>query len=97
MDVLVEPFFANARPISQTELVVTLEGGHLVECLVQVTYVVHRDCTGSMTLYVSPLNITVNADFVIDADGSELRVILTDPGVVESRIYKRQSPQGRKD
>src|SRR5262245_50990639 len=29
------------------------------------TYVVNPDCTGSMTLFVSPLNATVPLDFVI--------------------------------
>jgi hypothetical protein len=61
------------------------------------TYVVNPDCTGSMIFYVSPLNATVNADFVIDDEGAELRVILTDPGNVESRTYTRQFPRGRKD
>jgi hypothetical protein len=50
-----------------------------------------------MIFYVSPLNATVNADFVIDDEGAELRVILTDPGNVESRTYTRQFPRGRKD
>src|SRR5215470_915468 len=35
----------------------------------QGTYVVNPDCTGSMTLLVSPLGATVNLDFVIDDDG----------------------------
>ena len=38
-----------------------------------------------------------NADFVIDDDGAELRVILTDPGVVESRVYREQFPGDRKE
>jgi hypothetical protein len=50
-----------------------------------------------MTLFVSPFNITINLDFVIDDDGAELRAILTDAGSNESRVYKKQFPQGRKE
>lgn len=52
------------------------------------TYKVNPDCTGSMTLS-SSLGVS-HADFVIDDNGAELRLIFTDPGVVESRVYKKQ-------
>jgi hypothetical protein len=73
--------------------------GHLT---FQGTYVVNPDCTGSMTLFVSPMGATVNLDFVIDDNGAELRAITTGPtgtgvtGNVESREYRKQFP-GRKD
>src|ERR1035438_8370008 len=51
------------------------------------TYAVNPDCTGSMTLS-SSLGVS-HADFVIDDDGTELRLIFTDSGVVESRVYSR--------
>lgn len=54
------------------------------------TYVVNPDCTGSMTLYVSPFGATVHIDFVIDDDCIEIRAIVTDSGLVESRVYKKQ-------
>ena len=63
----------------------------------QGTYQVNWDCTGSMTLFVSPIGITSHADFVIDDNGEELRAIITDAGIVEGRIYKKQFPRGRKD
>ena len=50
-----------------------------------------------MTLYVSPLGSTVDLDFVIDDNGSELRAIVTVAGVVETRVYKRQASLERKD
>ena len=59
------------------------------------TYAVNPDCTGSMTLS-SSLGVS-HADFVIDDDGSELRLIFTDGGVVESRVYKKQFGEGRKE
>ena len=66
---------------------------------IQGTYVVNADCTGSMTLYVSPIGATVPLDFVIDDDGTELRAITTGnvTGNTESRVYKKQFSRGRKD
>ena len=64
--------------------------GNIFRVTVQGTYVVNPDCSGSMTLYVSPFGATVLLDFVIDDDGAELRTIATDSGVVESRVYKKQ-------
>lgn len=59
------------------------------------TYKVHPDCTGSMILS-SSLGVS-HADFVIDGDGTELRLIFTDSGVVESRVYKKQHREGREE
>jgi hypothetical protein len=71
--------------------------GSIFSVTVQGTYVVNPDCTGSMTLYVSPFGSTVNADFVIDDDGAELRAIVTDAGAIESLVFKKQFPGGRKE
>ena len=70
--------------------------GNLRRVTWQGTYVVNPDCTGSMTLFVSPLGATVNLDFVIDDDQAELRAIATGPtgtgvpGNVETRVYRKQ-------
>ena len=64
--------------------------GNIQQVTIQGTYSVNSDCTGSMTLNVSPLSATVHADFVIDRDGTELRAIGTDSGVIESRVYRKQ-------
>jgi hypothetical protein len=63
--------------------------GNIQKVTIQGTYTVNPDCTGSMMLHVSPLGVTVHVDFVIDSSGLELRAIGTDPGVVESRVYKK--------
>jgi hypothetical protein len=63
----------------------------------QGTYLVNPDCTGSMTLFVSPIGVTSHVDFVIDDDGAELRAIITDAGIVENRVYKKQFSRGRKE
>ena len=81
-----------------TDATATLSAnGNIVRVTVQGTYVVNPDCTGSMTLYVSPLGATVNLDFVIDDDGAELRAIVTEAGAIESRVYTKQFSRGRKE
>jgi hypothetical protein len=50
-----------------------------------------------MTLYVAPFGSTVNADFVIDDDGAEIRAIVTGAGSIESRVYRKQFPEGRQE
>lgn len=81
-----------------TDATATLSAnGNIIRVTVEGTYAINPDCTGSLTLTVSPLGVTGHADFVIDDDGAELRTIATDPGVVESRVYKKQFRRGRKE
>jgi len=68
--------------------------GNIQQVTIVGTYKVNPDCTGSMTLNVSPLDATVHAHFVIEDDGAELRVIGTDSGVVENRVYRKQCRAG---
>ena len=60
-------------------------------------YTVNPDCTGTMTLYVLPFQSYGHAYFVIDEGGAEIRLIFTDPGLVESRVYKKQFPGGQQE
>jgi hypothetical protein len=79
-----------------TDFTATLSAnGNIVRATGDGTYLVNPDCSGSMTLHVLPFNSTVNLDFVIDDDGTELRAIVTGTGIVESRIYKKQVSRGR--
>ena len=71
--------------------------GNIVRATAEGSYVVNPDCTGSLTLYVSPFGSTVNADFVIDDDGAEVRAIITDEGAIESVVFKKQFPGSRRD
>ena len=64
--------------------------GNINQLTIAGTYTVNPDCTGSMVVSVSPLGITSHVNFVIDDDGAELRVISTDPGTVETRVYRKQ-------
>lgn len=79
-----------------TDATATLSAnGNIVKVTIEGTYSVNPDCTGSSTLNVSPLGATVHADFVIGDDGAELRAIVTESGVVESRVYSKQFRRGR--
>ena len=64
--------------------------GNIVKLSFKGTYAVNPDCTGSMTFHVFELNALVHADFVIDDEGAELRVILTETNLVETRVYRKQ-------
>ena len=58
-----------------TDATATLSAnGNIFKVTVQGTYLVNPDCTGSMTFYISPFGTTATADFVIDDDGTELRL-----------------------
>lgn len=52
------------------------------------TYQVNSDCTGTYT--VSGGGITVDAFFVIDDAGKELKILITDPGNVINCIARKQ-------
>jgi hypothetical protein len=68
----------------------TSSNGNIAPVTFQGTYTVNPDCTGSMTLNVSPFDSVVHADFVIDDDGAQLRAIGTDSGLIETRVYSKQ-------
>jgi hypothetical protein len=55
------------------------------------TYQVNSDCTG--TYKVAGGGLTVDAFFVIDEDGNELKIVITDPGNVINCIAKKQFPE----
>jgi len=74
-----------------TDATATLSSnGNISKVTVEGTYTVNPDCTGSMALNVVEFGITVHADFVIDDGGTELRAIVTEASVIESRVYKKQ-------
>jgi len=74
-----------------TEAAATLSfNGNIKSVTIQGTYVVNPDCTGTMTLLISPLGVTAHLDFVIDDDGAEVRAIATGTGTVETRVYRKQ-------
>lgn len=77
----------------QTQATTTLSAnGNIFGATAEGSYLVNADCTGSLTLHVSPAGSTVNADFVIDDDGKEIRALVTDEGAIESIVFKKQFP-----
>jgi len=54
------------------------------------TYQVNPDCTGTYT--VSGGGITIDAFFVIDNAGKELKIVITDPGNVITCVARKQFP-----
>lgn len=83
----------------KTEATATLSSNGNINQAVAIngTYVVNSDCTGSMALNIPAFGATVHADFVIDDNGAEIRAIVTESGVIESRVYKKQFHKGRKE
>jgi hypothetical protein len=75
-----------------TEATATLSSNGNINQAVAIngTYAVNSDCTGSMKLNIPSFGATVHADFVIDDNGAEIRAIVTESGVIESRVYKKQ-------
>lgn len=57
------------------------------------TYQVNPDCTGTYT--VSGGGITIDAFFVMDHDGNELQIVITDPGNVINCVARKQFPKHR--
>ena len=81
-----------------TEGTATLStNGNTATVTIKGTYVVNADCTGSMTLNVAPLGAVVHTSFVIDDDGAQLRAIVTDSGLIESRVYQSQFRSGHRE
>jgi hypothetical protein len=57
------------------------------------TYTVNPDCTGTYEVTISPGGFTAHASFVIDDDGDELQIIITDPGNVITCVARKQFPR----
>lgn len=66
------------------------QSGNIRQVTITGTYSVNPDCTGTLTLLASPGGFTSHFYFVIDDTGNEFLAICTDPGVVLTRIERRQ-------
>jgi hypothetical protein len=76
-----------------TTAVATLsQNGNILPITVTGTYQLNPDCTGTFTLQVSPIDVTVHVSFVMDSSLSEFQAIETDPGLVITRIARWQFP-----
>ena len=68
------------------------QNGNILPITVTGTYTVNSDCTGTATLQVSPIDVTVHVFFVIDDGGNEFQAIETDDGLVITRLGHRLYP-----
>jgi hypothetical protein len=76
-----------------TTAAVTLsQDGNILPVTVTGTYSVNSDCTGTMTLQVAPIDVTVDVFFVIDDSGNGFQAIETDAGLVITRVGRRLYP-----
>jgi hypothetical protein len=66
--------------------------GNIVAVTQTGTYKVNPDCTGSYTVKIDPLGLTVHGSFVIVDGGNELQIIITDPGTVITCVARRRFP-----
>src|SRR5437763_331666 len=70
------------------------QNGNILQLTVTGTYTVNPDCTGTFIVTVAPIGLTLHVFFVIDKNGSELQAIEAEPGLVITRIYRRQFAEG---
>jgi hypothetical protein len=56
------------------------------------TYKVNPNCTGTYT--VTGGGVTIDGFFVIDQNGDELQIVITDPGTVINCVARKQFPKG---
>ena len=68
------------------------QNGNILQVSVTGAYTVNPDCTGTLTLQVTQIGITVNAFFVIDDAGNGFQAIETEPGLVITRTARRLFP-----
>jgi hypothetical protein len=70
------------------------QNGNIVPVTIKGAYTVNPDCTGTLTVQISPVGLTSHAFFVIDDNGAGLRAINTDPGTVVTTIARKQFQAG---
>jgi len=75
-----------------TASVMSSQNGNILPLNITGTYTVNSDCTGTFTLQVAPINITVHVFFVIDTSGDGFQAIETEPGLVITRIGRKLFP-----
>jgi hypothetical protein len=68
------------------------QGGNIIQFTITGTYTVNPDCTGTLTLQVAPIGITVPVFIVIDNGWNEFQAIETSAGVVITRVGHKLYP-----
>ena len=70
------------------------QNGNIFQATLTGTYTVNPDCTGTFNLPAPALGISIPVFFVIDDGATEFQAIETLPGVVFTRLGRRQFPEG---
>ena len=68
--------------------------GNIFQVTLAGTYSVNPDCTGTFNLAAPAIGITIPIFFVIGDGGNEFKALETLPGVVVTRLGRRQFPVG---
>ena len=68
--------------------------GNIFQVTLAGTYTVNPDCTGTFSLAAPAIGITIPIFFVIGDGGNEFQALETLPGVVVTRLGRRQFPVG---
>jgi len=75
-----------------TASITASQNGNIIPLTVVGTYTVNPDCTGTATLQVSPIDVTVHLSFVVADGGNEFQAIETDAGLAITRFGRRLFP-----
>ena len=75
-----------------TATATAMQNGTTLQFAITGTYTVNPDCTGTLTLQVAPIGITVPVFIVIDNNWNEFQAIETDAGYVITRLGKKLYP-----
>jgi hypothetical protein len=87
-EVGIQTFDASSGTTSATATLSS--NGNIVSVTVTGTYTVNPDCTGTLTLLISPFGAIVHANLVIDKNGNAFQAIETEPGLIVTRMAWRQ-------
>ena len=74
---------------STTATATLSQNGNILPITVTGSYTVNSDCTGTMTLQVAPIGVTVHVYFVVADSWNEFQAIETDAGLVITRFGRR--------
>jgi len=77
-----------------TEIGMVSLNGNSLAVTAKGTYTVNPDCTGTLTVTISPVGITSHSLIVIADGGNEIEVLPIDPGLTAICVARRQYPVG---
>jgi hypothetical protein len=70
------------------------QNGNIFQLTATGTYTLNPDCTGTFTIQVAPIGVSVTVYFVLDNNVAEFQAIETGAGFAITRVGRRQFPVG---